>query len=287
MGFNVNEVKLLLHAKQLGVNFEKVVTIGRQVLHLNEKELKSLLVQACIVNPGTKETYGVNVHAEKFLSLLGSSITDSLDASDYEGATLIQDLNVPLEKNRFSKYSLLIDGGSLEHVFNFPVAVKNCMDLIETGGYYMGITPTNNFLGHGFYQFSPELYYRIFSEANGFKMVKMYLYADRKEAAFYEVTDPLALKQRVTMANAFPSYLFVLAQKTEEKIVFQTIPQQSDYEHIVWNNKGTGDHPERRPGKFLKVKRKLLDLYFRHTRDIGNGNPQHIRRIDLNLVPRE
>jgi hypothetical protein len=115
----------------------------------------------------------------------------------------------------------------------------------------------------------------------------MYLFADRKKAAFYEVMDPLELRQRVTMANSFPSYLFVLAQKTGEKSVFQTIPQQSDYEHIVWNRKESGDHPEYRPGKLLKVKRRLLDSFTRLTRDIGNGNPEHIRRTDLNLARRK
>jgi hypothetical protein len=287
MGFNINGVKLLLHAKQLDVNFERVVTIGRQVLFLNEKELRSLLTEAGIIDPRNRGRFEVKIHAERFLRLLGAKITDSLDASDYEGATLIHDLNTPLSKDRFSKYSLVIDGGSLEHVFNFPVAIKNCMDLIEPGGYYIGITPANNFLGHGFYQFSPELYYRIFSGTNGFKILKMYLYADRKKAAFYEVKDPLALKQRVIMANSFPSYLFVLAQKTGEKSVFQTIPQQSDYEYIVWSRKETGKDPGPGPGKFLKVKRRILDAYFRHTREMGNSNPRHIIHTDLNLTRRK
>jgi len=286
MGLDINGVKLLLHAKQLEVNFDRVLTIGRQMLYLREKELRRMLIQAGLIAADSKDTFAVNTYAETFLKMLGAKVTDSLDASAYEEASMIHDLNLPLPKEMRSKYSVVIDGGSLEHVFNFPIAIQNCMNLIETDGYYIGITPANNFLGHGFYQFSPELYYRIFSPSNGFRMVKMYLYVDRKRASFYEVLDPLELKQRVIMANASPSYLFILAQKTEEKEVFKVVPQQSDYEHIVWNE-GTGGSSsgqvKQKNTKVGKLTGKWTDLYHRLGRPMGNSNPQSVRKIDLDL----
>ena len=286
MGLDINGVKLLLHAKQLEVNFDRVLTIGRQMLYLREKELRRMLIQAGLIAADSKDTLAVDTYAETFLKMLGAEVTDSLDASAYEEASMIHDLNLPLPKEMRSKYSVVIDGGSLEHVFNFPIAIQNCMNLIETDGYYIGITPANNFLGHGFYQFSPELYYRIFSPSNGFRMVKMYLYVDRKRASFYEVLDPLELKQRVIMANASPSYLFILAQKTEEKEVFKVVPQQSDYEHIVWNE-GTGGSSsgqvKQKNTKVGKLTGKWTDLYHRLGRPMGNSNPQSVRKIDLDL----
>ncbi len=283
MGLDINGVKLLLHAKQLEVNFGKVVTIGRQILYLREKELKRLLDQAGYINADTRAGLRVQSHAEPFLRMLGAELTDSLDASPYEDATIIHDMNLPLPGELVSKYSVVIDGGSMEHVFNFPAAIKNCMDLLEKGGYYIGITPANNFLGHGFYQFSPELFYRIFSASNGFKMIKMYLYVDRKRAVFYEVLDPLELKQRVTMANASPSYLFVLAQKTEQKEVFKVVPQQSDYEHIVWTRETTGapTQGKAKNSKFAKLWKLSTDLFFRLFRPMGNSKPQFVRKVTL------
>ena len=286
MGLDINGVKLLLHAKQLEVNFDRVITIGRQILNLREKELRRMLIQAGLIAADTRDTFAVDTYAETFLKMLGAEVTDSLDASAYEEATMIHDLNLPLPKELHSKYSLVIDGGSLEHVFNFPGAIQNCMNLIETGGYYIGITPANNFLGHGFYQFSPELYYRIFSPSNGFRIVKMYLYVDRKRASFYEVLDPFDLKQRVIMANASPSYLFILAQKTEEKEVFKVLPQQSDYEHIVWNEGAGGSSSGQVKQKNTKVGKltgKWTDLYRRLGRPMGNSNPQSVRKIDLDI----
>jgi len=284
MGLDINGIKLLLHAKQLEVKFDKVATIGRQMLYLKEKEMRHLLIQAGLNDAGSEFSFKINSYAEGFLKKLGAELTDSLDASAYEEASIIHDLNLPLPKELISKYSVVIDGGSLEHVFNFPAAIKNCMNLLEKDGYYIGITPANNFLGHGFYQFSPELYYRIFSPANGFKVIKMYLYADRKKASFYEVLDPLDLKQRVTMANSSPSYLFILAQKTEDREVFKVVPQQSDYEHIVWNQGAPGlPSSQKKPSnsKVAKLRRVLTDLYHRQIRPMGNSNPQSVRKIKL------
>lgn len=237
MGFDINGVRLLINSKKEGVNFNKVVMIGRQGLHLPYSELKKLLSDLSINNEidynAENEKY-----AESFLKSLGAFLVDSIDASDYENATIIHDMNNNIPENLKFKYTTVIDGGSLEHIFNFPVAIKSCMELIEKGGYYIGITPTNNFLGHGFYQFSPELYYRVFSENNGFKIIKMLFYTESNNLSqLYSVKDPNDVKHRVTLVNSFPSYLFVIAQKTEVKNIFSLYPQQSDYQHLVWENK--------------------------------------------------
>jgi hypothetical protein len=66
-----------------------------------------------------------------------------------------------------------LDGGTTEHVFNFPTALTNAMQMVETGGHLVIITGGNNFCGHGFYQFSPELFYRALSAENGFEMKRL------------------------------------------------------------------------------------------------------------------
>jgi len=285
MGLDTNAVKLLLHARQREVNFRRIITIGRQMLYVKEGDMKRMLMQAGLRDAAGTGRFLPGTYAESFLKLLGAETTDSLDASDYEQASLIHDLNRPIPRELHARYTMVIDGGSLEHVFNFPVAVKNCMDLLEKDGYYIGFTPANNFLGHGFYQFSPELYYRVFGRDNGFKMLNMYLYTDRKSTAFYEVLDPLDLKGRVTMANARPSYLFVLAQKTSEKEAFATTPQQSDYEHIVWSGeqKGNGHQGRKKPSKLKKLQVLWTDSCRRRFRPMGNSHPASVRKIELDL----
>ena len=78
-------------------------------------------------------------------------------------------MNLPIGDDLKRKFSVVIDGGTLEHVFNFPVAIKNCMQMLDVGGHFFVHTMANNFMGHGFYQFSPELFYRVFSPENGFR----------------------------------------------------------------------------------------------------------------------
>src|SRR5262249_13058363 len=112
-------------------------------------------------------------YCEGFLKRLGASEVVSVDASDYEGASVVHDMNQPVPASMYESFTAVIDSGTLEHVFNFPVAVKNCMEMVSRGGHFLGITPANNLMGHGFYQFSPELLYRIFSPANGYQIRKL------------------------------------------------------------------------------------------------------------------
>jgi len=236
MGLDVNGVKMLLTAKSMQVNFEKVVTIGRQTLYLSEDQLKDNLENFGYHDIDIPKIYkSNNGYAESLLEILGGKVIDSLDASDYEHATILQDMNAALSDIHKSKYTCVIESGTLEHIFNFPVAIKNCMELLEVGGWYIGLTPANNFFGHGFYQFSPELYFRIFSENNGFQVKSIVLYIDDGTTGFYEIKDPNEVHQRVELINCYPSYLFVLAQKVSHKNIFEKYPLQSDYENIHWN----------------------------------------------------
>jgi hypothetical protein len=173
-------------------------------------------------------------YAEPFFALLGASDTVSIDASSYEGASIVHDMNMPIGENLKDAFSVVIDGGSLEHIFNFPVAIRNCMEMVQIGGHYLGITPANNFMGHGFYQFSPELYYRIFSKENGFAVERIIIFESVTNAQWLQVVDPDSIKKRVELINSKPTYLLVHARKIENRPVFAHPPQQSDYVH-TWN----------------------------------------------------
>ena len=174
-------------------------------------------------------------YSEPLFKLLGGNQIDSIDFSAYEKATIIHDMNHPLPEQYHDKYTCIVDGGTLEHIFNFPVAVKNCMDALKVGGHFIGISPVNNQMGHGFYQFSPELYYRIFSEENGFKIVKMFISIESDDVTeWYEVADPKKVKNRVMLVNNVPLSIRFIAEKTAYKEVFSTTPQQSDYVN-TWN----------------------------------------------------
>jgi len=81
----------------------------------------------------------------------------------------------------------VIDGGTLEHVFNFPVAIKNAMQMVRAGGRLSLSPPANNYFGHGFYQFSPELFYRVLSAEKRVPLERMIALVDDGDFPGYSV----------------------------------------------------------------------------------------------------
>lgn len=241
MGLNIHGTKSLMYAKTQGVCFTRTAMIGRHELHLSADALRTNLLDfgyfaaANEVNDLMGEAGGF---AEPLLGALGAIEICSFDSSKYEGASNVHDFNSPIDESLKNRFTAVIDGGTLEHIFNFPVAIKNCMEMVKVGGHFIGITPTNNWLGHGFYQFSPELFFRIFSEPNGFRIVRMIMFENRPEAEWFEVADPDAIKERVSLVNVHATNLLVLAEKVASVQIFSAPPQQSDYV-ALWKPKET------------------------------------------------
>lgn len=283
MGLNINATKLLLKLRSDGFEFGKVLTLGRQRLNLPKAALQRNLKMFGYDADARELKKRNNGYCEPFLRLLGATDVHSMDVSDYEQATLLHDLNHPIADRYKGLYQTVIDSGTLEHVFNFPVAIRNCMELLQPGGHFIGITPCNNFFGHGFYQFSPELYYRVFSKENGFEMTHMYFFLDDPYTSFYSVKDPAEAKERVILSNAFPSFLFVVARKIVTLPIFMSPPQQSDYENIIWKKKNAAKRLQKFIPKPLRklpgpLKKLAMSLSLLRSK-IGTGDPRFFKKI--------
>lgn len=174
-------------------------------------------------------------YSEELFRKLGARSVDSMDASDYEGASVIHDLNQPIPPNLHQQYTAVIDFGSLEHVFHFPNAIKNATDLLGVGGHFVSMSVANNFMGHGFYQFSPELFFS-YLPANGFAEVEVYLAPSREFPFFFRVGSPRELGGRVELVNPEPIQIGVIAKKVEH-LPEVVIPMQSDYEDRFWHGR--------------------------------------------------
>ena len=164
-----------------------------------------------------------------------------LDASAHEGASLIHDMNQPVAADLWGRFDAVVDGGSLEHIFNFPVAVANLMRLTKVGGSVFLSMPANNLCGHGFYQFSPELMFRVFSPANGFALGEVqFVEAEfpavelTRSRKSFQVIDPAKIGCRVMLTTRRPVVMLVEATKTADVVPFAAAPQQSDYV-VTWS----------------------------------------------------
>ena len=259
MGFDRATIQILLTAREAGASFDRVLTIGRQWVYITEEELRELLSRNGIqlsANEVRKIYTDQKGYCEPLLNLLGASQIDSIDISGYEDASILHDMNRPLPETYRDQFSIVIDGGSLEHVFDFPAALKNCMQAVAPGGHFIGITPANNFMGHGFYQLSPELFFRVFVPANGFKIINIIIYEYPWKSVWYEVVDPVQAQSRVELTNSRPTLLIVWAKKTASVPIFEQPPQQSDY-LATWHQSarsaiGGADAPPRSTASFFK-----------------------------------
>ncbi len=229
MGLDVNAVKFLIAARKSGVEFGDVVTLGRQDLNVYPAKLKALLESHGFSGeafaPGAADTG----FAEPVFKALGAKSVASLDFSDFEGAEFVHDLNQPLPENLKQKFDTVIDGGTLEHVFHFPQALKNCMEMVRVGGRFYTHAPGNNWWGHGFYQCSPELFYRTLCPDNGFQVERMITHFVGPYGRWYEVSDPDVIRARVEAITFGPQQLLVQAKRTTVVPIFAKTPQQSDY----------------------------------------------------------
>lgn len=253
MGLTADFAEFLIHGRREGVDFDRTLTLGRQALMVSPRRLRHLLAKNGLLRDASGKTEFFRrfdedpYYAEPFLEQLGARETASLDASGYEGATVTHDLNQPVPSDWRESYSVVIDGGTLEHVFNFPLALQSSMELVRPGGHLFIFTPANNYFGHGFYQFSPELFFRVLSESNGFTLERMvafemvtavttfhgYEYEWQRAGRWYGLRDPRLHGGRHELVNNVPVMLMIQAKKTGSTDILSEAPQQSDYA-ITW-----------------------------------------------------
>lgn len=266
MGISYLGARMMWDAKQRGVCFDEVLTLGHQTLRLFPSEVdyfRNVYRSAFGTAPTVLTENRWDDYVDEFLrQFLGTKTINVLDVSDFEDADTIHDMNAPVPEAWHGRYDVVIDGGSLEHIFNVPTAFANLGNMLKVGGTIFVNTPANNMMGHGFYQFSPELMYRIFSEDNGFAIRNVLLYEARypgldltKKHTVFHVMDPSIARQRVGLLNKKPVMMMVEAEKIREVEMFATAPQQSDYV-AMWNGDGAGGPPPFRE----RVKRAIRQL---------------------------
>ncbi|HEY4415307.1 MAG TPA: methyltransferase domain-containing protein [Verrucomicrobiae bacterium] len=229
MGLEINGVQLLVAARKSGVQFNHTVMLGRSVLNVFPQTMVSLLERNGLSAGKFRRAGSACAYAEPFFEALGASVVDTIDNSDYEGAKLVHDLNQPIPPAWHGQFDVVYDGGTLEHVFNFPMALRNSMELLRPGGRLFIHTCANNLCGHGFYQFSPELFYRTLSLENGFEVERMIVHRVGPYGNWYEVSDPNVIQSRVELITFTPIHMLVQAKRIAVKEIFSRTPQQSDY----------------------------------------------------------
>jgi SAM-dependent methyltransferase len=164
---------------------------------------------------------------EAFFHGLGFSRVNSLDVVGNEGADVLFDLNrseTPLELT--DRWDTIFDGGSLEHVFHLPNALAHCTRILRSNGAFVHIGPMNNYVDHGFYQFSPTFWFDWFG-ANGWRVVESSMVRLGAEWS-YSLLDRGRLGRVGQIEDAAPYMHFLVAIK-DPGASYDRIPTQDHY----------------------------------------------------------
>lgn len=235
MGIDTAAASFLLAARAYGVDFSDTATLGRQDFFAREERFRKV-AQAFGIGSAKDVIEHCGPSGDKYLEFLGAKSVTSFDASPYEKATVIHDMNQPLPPEYRGRFSAVFDGGTMEHVFDARQFYRNALDMVRPGGHYLCLTCGNNMVGHGFYQFSPEFFYQTLTPENGFTdTVVMHCVFQDAPPPFYAIAEPRRLGARVELVNTRPLYIFAISRRTEVKPLFTQTPQQSDYV-VAWKS---------------------------------------------------
>ncbi|WP_299425006.1 methyltransferase domain-containing protein [uncultured Shimia sp.] len=114
-------------------------------------------------------------YSETFFHKIGFENVDSMDVSDFENATIVQDLADWVPKKLHKKFDVIYDGGTCEHVFDLPTAFRNIDRMLKPGGVMIGHSPCNGWINHGFYQITPEMVYGFWEKTLAYEVLECVL----------------------------------------------------------------------------------------------------------------
>jgi hypothetical protein len=281
MGIRKYSATAVANLRKSGKIGDDILCLGRPSNFLHRSDLRRIgEYLGATWEEGAMEKLARETYGEAFFRHCGFREIRSIDASGFEGAEIVHDLNENIPDQLKNIASFIFDSGTMEHIFNVPTSFFNVFQMLKPGGVVMFNAPANGQCGHGFYQFSPEFFHRLL-KANGFDPVRVYIVSLRGVTRWCEATDPLAMRRRVEFMSAEPLQMIVLGRKTRE-MAAPVFPQQSDYAELAWNE---GDAPAaareagyKSPGFFQQVKFGLvypLLVLLRHTtgRAFGTGIP--------------
>lgn len=118
MGICYWEARRLWEGRQRGVCFDSTLMVGRQTSSLHPEEVRHFRLRGNETIPGNDDalaTYVFRDFADEFLiGYLGVRVLTILDASAYEGADVVHDMNVPIPAALCGRYDAVVESGSLD-----------------------------------------------------------------------------------------------------------------------------------------------------------------------------
>jgi len=217
----INTKLIMQQSKAHDFASKSLLTIGKQGISFTVNELKAWAKQSDFT---LDESHLVASVTEKRLLTdnelfrsLGFLSVDSMDISEYEGASIICNLNYDISDKLYNRFDVIFDGGSTEHMFNVPKAFENYNKMLKVGGFLIHSLPSTGCLDHGFYMFSPTLLYDYYSQ-NRWEIVDFYMitvpYESYSPWTIYKYDEPGPSLEDIEFCGRWG--IFFNARKREE-----------------------------------------------------------------------
>jgi SAM-dependent methyltransferase len=175
MGISRGAVTLLGMTLRQARRSGSVITFGVQKVEATHDEALVRLSKAGIDPAPVPRSGDGRIPQDALFRMLGYDSAESLDYFAAEAPTHVHDLNRPIPASLQRRFDLVYDGGTTEHCFSVAECLSNVVRLLRNGGRVIHHLPLNNWVDHGFYQFSPGLFFDFY-EANGFDELRMSLH---------------------------------------------------------------------------------------------------------------
>lgn len=236
-------VRIIEYVKQNDLS-GNVVMLGRQRWVGKRRKRSAVLFEQTLEKylPGVSEDdlrNPGNEYSETFWQKLGFDQVDSMDVSDFENASIVQDLGGDLHEDLHGRFDVIYDGGTCEHIFDLPTAYRNIHKMLKPGGVLIGHSPCNNWINHGFYQICPEMVFGFWEKKLGYEVIEcrvqpiLPVYANRS----VRPTNPNETGKRPRLNRALPDggqILDYAVRKPAQEVDASGRVYQTDYEG-KWN----------------------------------------------------
>jgi len=189
MGMSCASVEIIIQEHLYRPITGKVLLIGRQNTDITPEAMTNLLSLYDLTPrvPLVLEKEGSMEHKTLTLAEGTARIADfsvfhalsdckvvALDISDYEGAEIVHDLNVPLPDKYKGQFDFIFDGSSLDNIFNVTQALISLSELLRPGGRLLLYNASNS-SPTAYMQASPDWVFDYFA-INNYADCKVYIH---------------------------------------------------------------------------------------------------------------
>ncbi|MBA3064878.1 class I SAM-dependent methyltransferase [bacterium] len=268
MGLNKGGLRILIREHKKKRFEEPILTLGRECVYATVDEIKKILVSeglkpadidpnlSLITNiPDWQNTPKAKYTSDVvFFNLMGIKEIYALDISDYEKPDYMWDINIPIPIDMENRFGIVIDSGTMEHIFDVRSAFANIFRLLKIGGRIIHMSPASNYIGHSLYQFTPGLFYDYYN-ANKFTDLRCFIME-------HSVRKPERIASKLYKCGA-SNYNCLFISSKRLAVIFHAEKTPSSTYNVIPYQGVIGDAQSESPVSSLKFQRikKFVPLF--------------------------